>query len=55
VPAAPQVPKTGPILAKERPAARVRKLEAKGLLVVVVLILLYTVIRYWHNIPWSAR
>jgi hypothetical protein len=29
--------------------------EATGLLLIAVLLLLLTVIRYWHYIPWSAR
>jgi hypothetical protein len=42
-----------------RPAAnaraRIQKLQAAGLLIIAVLVLLLTLIRYWHNIPWSAR
>ena len=34
---------------------QVYTLEATGLLVIAVLILILTLIRYWHNIPWSAR
>jgi hypothetical protein len=30
-------------------------LEATGLLVIAALILILTVVRYWHNIAWSAR
>jgi hypothetical protein len=30
-------------------------LQAAGLLIIAVLVLLLTLIRYWHNIPWSAR
>ena len=30
-------------------------LETTGLLVIAILILILTLIRYWHNIPWSAR
>jgi len=30
-------------------------MEATGLLVVATLILILTVVRYWHHIPWSAR
>jgi hypothetical protein len=29
--------------------------EATGLLVIAVLLLVLTIIRYWRNIPWSAR
>jgi hypothetical protein len=35
--------------------ARMHKLQATGLLIIAVLVLLLTLIRYWHNIPWSAR
>jgi hypothetical protein len=37
------------------PRARIQKLQAAGLLIIAVLVLLLTLIRYWHNIPWSAR
>ena len=30
-------------------------LEAAGLLVIAALILILTVVRYWHHIAWSAR
>jgi hypothetical protein len=30
-------------------------LEATGLIVIALLILVLTLIRYWHHIPWSAR
>jgi hypothetical protein len=30
-------------------------LEATGLLVIAVLILILTLVRYWHHIPWGAR
>ena len=30
-------------------------LETTGLLVIAVLILILTLVRYWHNIPWNAR
>jgi len=29
--------------------------EATGLLLMAVLLLILTLIRYWQNIPWSAR
>jgi len=29
--------------------------EATGLLVIAVLLLVLTIIRYWRYIPWSAR
>jgi len=30
-------------------------MEAAGLLVIAVLIMIITLARYWHHIPWSAR
>jgi len=30
-------------------------LEATGLIVIALLLLALTLIRYWHNISWSAR
>ena len=30
-------------------------LETTGLLVMAALILILTLVRYWHNIPWNAR
>ena len=29
--------------------------EATGLLIMAILLLVLTVIRYWRDIPWSAR
>jgi hypothetical protein len=29
--------------------------EASGLLIMAVVLLILTVIRYWRDIPWSAR
>jgi len=37
------------------PAHRIYGLEATGLLIVALLILALTLIRYWDYIPWSAR
>jgi hypothetical protein len=33
----------------------VQSLEAKGIIVVAVLVLIFLVVRYWHQIPWGAR
>jgi len=30
-------------------------LEATGLIVIALLILVITLARYWHHIPWGAR
>jgi hypothetical protein len=29
--------------------------ESTGLLILAVLLLVFTVLRYWRDIPWSAR
>jgi hypothetical protein len=34
---------------------RIFKLEAAGLLIIGVMILILTLIRYWHHIAWNAR
>jgi len=34
---------------------QVYTLEATGLLVIALLILILTLARYWHHIPWSWR
>jgi hypothetical protein len=55
------VPASSPLSQSDRdsPAAsaksRSHKLEAKGLLIVAVIILIITLVRYWHNFAWSAR
>jgi hypothetical protein len=55
------VPATG---AKRQPEPRpaehhrtpqVYTLEATGLLMIALLVLVLTLARYWHHIPWSAR
>jgi hypothetical protein len=37
------------------PKSRILTLEATGVLIVAVLVLILTLVRYWHHIPWSAR
>jgi hypothetical protein len=34
---------------------QVYTLETTGLLVIAILILILTLARYWHHIPWSAH
>jgi len=34
---------------------RIRHREAAGVLIIGLLILAITLVRYWHNIAWSAR
>jgi t-SNARE complex subunit (syntaxin) len=33
----------------------VKKLETQGILLIVLVIVVYTLARYWHNISWSLR
>lgn len=33
----------------------ITRMETMGLLIIAVLILIFTVVRYWHHIGWSAR
>jgi hypothetical protein len=40
---------------ERHPIPEVYTLETTGLLVIAVLILILTLIRYWNHIPWSAR
>jgi hypothetical protein len=37
------------------PKRHIYSLETTGLIIISVLILILTVIRYWRYIPWSAR
>jgi hypothetical protein len=37
------------------PPRQAQSLEAKGIIVVAVLVLVILIVRYWHQIPWSAR
>jgi hypothetical protein len=41
--------------AHRTPEQRVRHREATGVLIVGLLILAITLVRYWHYIAWSAR
>jgi hypothetical protein len=36
-------------------ASRSHTLEATGLLIVAVLVLIITLARYWHHLAWSTR
>ena len=37
------------------PKRRIYALETTGLLIIALLVLVMTVIRYWNHIVWSAR
>ncbi|HXZ30864.1 MAG TPA: hypothetical protein VEH30_01170 [Terriglobales bacterium] len=40
---------------ERHPIPEVYTLETTGLLVIAAIILILTLIRYWHHIPWGAR
>jgi len=46
---------TKPVNPGNSPKQRVRHREAAGVLIIALLILAITLVRYWHNIAWSAR
>jgi hypothetical protein len=49
-------PQSEPHPSGRKPAqSRIARLEATGVLIVAVLVLILTLFRYWHHIPWSAR
>ena len=33
----------------------IHRLEATGILVIAILLLILTLVRYWRHIPWGAR
>ncbi len=47
--------RTKTVDAGRTPRQRVRHREAAGVLIIGLLILAITLVRYWHNIAWSAR
>jgi len=40
---------------KRLPSRRTQPLETLGVIVIVILVLAFTIVRYWHNIAWRAR
>jgi hypothetical protein len=40
---------------EETPPPRGKIIETKGLIIVAVLTLIFLIVRYWHQISWSAR
>jgi len=44
---------TGP--PNHMPSFSIHRLEATGIVVIAILLLILTLIRYWRYIPWSAR
>lgn len=55
VPAAGPKRQPEPTPHKHHAVPEIYTLETTGLLVIAILILVLTLIRYWHRIPWSAR
>jgi hypothetical protein len=54
VPATP--PRPGPTSPPEhRSMLPIHRLEATGILVIAILLLILTLIRYWRHIPWGSR
>jgi len=48
-------PKRQPEKAEHHSPPQIYTLETTGMLVIAVLVLILTLVRYWHNIPWNAR
>ena len=48
----PQMPDPDP---GPRSKFSIRRLEATGILVIAILLLILTLVRYWRHIPWGAR
>jgi hypothetical protein len=55
MPAAGPKPQPEPPQKHHHPVPEIYTLETTGLLVIAILILVLTLIRYWHHISWSAR
>jgi len=49
------VPAASPQHRPDAPRPHIYTLEAAGLLIIAALIMIITLARYWHHIPWSAR
>ncbi|HYL11816.1 MAG TPA: hypothetical protein VEV41_02205 [Terriglobales bacterium] len=41
--------------ARQTPKRPIYSLETTGLLIISILILIIILVRYWQQIPWSAR
>jgi len=44
-----------PVQAEHHRTPKIGTLEATGLLIIAVLVLVLTLIRHWHSIHWSLR
>jgi hypothetical protein len=40
---------------ERHPIPEVYTVETTGLLVIAAIVLILTLVRYWHHIPWGAR
>lgn len=40
---------------KTRGQKSAQKMETQGILLIALVILVYALARYWHNIPWRLR
>jgi len=47
-------PKSGPAPTRHRKQS-VYPQETLGLLIIAIVILIFTLVRYWGHIPWGAR
>ena len=55
MPAAGPQRQASPTSVPQRPKTHIYSAEATGLLIISLMILALTLIRYWHYINWSAR
>jgi len=55
MPAAAPKPEPERSESSRHPVPEVYTLETTGLLVIAAIILILTLIRYWHHIPWNWR
>jgi len=44
-----------PVPSRRRPRSRVYAREATGLIIIALLLLVLTLVRFWRYIPWSWR
>jgi hypothetical protein len=51
----PDPPSPQPASSEHHRTPQIYTLEATGLLVIAALVLIMTLVRYWHHIAWGAR
>jgi hypothetical protein len=49
------VPASTPNPRPPHPKHHIYALETTGLLIISILLLIVTLVRYWHNVNWGAR